>query len=57
MRIREGEGGNLLNVSTSRTFTYKDECVKLGPTVGHDPEATAQATKAVADFLKQAFKL
>ena len=55
--IREGEGGNLLNVSTSQTFTYKDDCVKLGPIVGHDAEATAQATKAVADFLKQAFKL
>ena len=55
--IREGEGGNLLNVSTSQSFTYKDDCVKLGPTVGHDPEATAQATKTVADFLKQTFKL
>jgi dienelactone hydrolase len=55
--IREGEGGNLLNASTSQTFTYKDDCVKLGPTVGHDAAATSQVTKDVADFLKQVFKL
>lgn len=55
--IREGQGGDLVNQATGKTFTYTDECVRLRPTVGHDPEATAAVTKAVTEFLKQTFKM
>ena len=55
--IREGEGGVLMNAGTGQPFTYKDDCVKLGPFVGHDPEATVAVTKAVTEFLKATFKL
>ena len=39
--IREGEGGTLVNDATKASFTYKDECVRLGPLVGHDPGGDA----------------
>lgn len=55
--IREAEPGNLVNAATGQTFTYKDDCVKLGPLVGHDAEATAAVTQAVTEFLKTVFKL
>lgn len=55
--IKEGEGGALVNQATGAQFTYKDECVRLGPTVGYDPEATQQATVAVTQFVKAVLKL
>lgn len=55
--IREGEGGVLMNAATNKPFTYTDECVRLRPTVGHDPEATLAVTRAVTEFLKQTFKM
>jgi dienelactone hydrolase len=54
--IREGEGGTLVNDATKASFTYKDECVRLGPLVGHDPEATQAATVAVTGFLKSVLR-
>jgi dienelactone hydrolase len=54
--IREGENGTLINEATKVPFTYKDECVRLGPLVGHDPEATEAATAAVTGFLKAVLK-
>lgn len=54
--IREGDNGVLINAATNAPFTYKDECVKLGPHVGHDPEATQAATVAVTEFLRAVLK-
>jgi dienelactone hydrolase len=54
--IREGENGVLMNEATKAPFAYKDECVRLGPLVGHDPEATQAATVAVTGFLKAVLK-
>jgi dienelactone hydrolase len=54
--IREGESGLLINAATNAPFTYKDECVRLGPHVGHDPEATQAATVAVTEFLRAVLK-
>jgi dienelactone hydrolase len=54
--IREGEGGTLVNDATKASFTYKDECVRVGPLVGHDPEATQAATVAVTGFLKSVLR-
>jgi dienelactone hydrolase len=52
-KIREDENSVLINEATQRQFTYKDDCVSIGPTVGYDPEATQDATAAVTEFLKQ----
>src|SRR3954467_5766684 len=54
--IREADGGTLVNDATKASFTYKDECVRLGPLVGHDPEATQAATVAVTGFLKSVLR-
>jgi dienelactone hydrolase len=56
-KIREGEGGALINVSTSQAFSYKDECVQLNPHVGGNAAATAAARVAVSDFVRQVLKL
>jgi dienelactone hydrolase len=56
-RIREAEGGVLLNVSTQQPFSYKDDCVQLNPHVGGNAEATQAARLAVTDFVRQVFKL
>jgi dienelactone hydrolase len=56
-KIREAEGGVLLNVSTSQPFTYKDDCVQLNPHVGGNAAATQAARVAVTEFVRQVFKL
>src|SRR3954471_11405684 len=56
-KIREGEGGVLLNVSTQQPFSYKDACVQLNPHVGGNAAATHAARVAVTDFVRQLFKL
>jgi dienelactone hydrolase len=56
-KIKEAEGGVLLNVSTSQPFSYKDDCVQLNPHVGGNAEATQAARLAVSDFVRQVFKL
>jgi dienelactone hydrolase len=56
-KIREAEGGVLLNVSTQQPFSYKDECVQLNPHVGGNAEATQAARVAVREFVRQVFKL
>jgi dienelactone hydrolase len=56
-KIREAEGGILLNVSTQAPFSYKDDCVQLNPHVGGNAEATQAARVAVGEFVRQVFKL
>jgi dienelactone hydrolase len=56
-KIREAEGGILLNVLTQAPFSYKDDCVQLNPHVGGNAEATQAARIAVSDFVRQVFKL
>ena len=55
-RFGRHQAGTLVNDATKASFTYKDECVRLGPLVGHDPEATQAATVAVTGFLKSVLK-
>jgi dienelactone hydrolase len=50
--IRENENAVLINEATKAPFTYKDECVRIGPTVGADPEALRAATTAVTEFVR-----
>jgi dienelactone hydrolase len=55
--IREADGGLLLNASSGKPFTYKDDCVQLNPHVGGNAEATTAARLAVSSFVRQVFKL
>jgi dienelactone hydrolase len=55
--IREEPVGQLINAQTHAAFTYEDPCVERGPHIGHDPEATQAARKAVAEFLRTTLRL
>ena len=55
--IKEGEGGLLMNADTQAPFSYKDECVELGPHVGGNPDTADDARKAVVEFLQGVLKL
>lgn len=55
--IKEGEGGLLMNADTEQPFSYKDECVELGPHVGGNPDTAEDARKAVVEFLQEVLKL
>jgi dienelactone hydrolase len=54
---RERSPGEIINCDTGQPFRWSDTCVKRGATVGFDPAATAEASKAVKKFLTIAFKL
>lgn len=56
-RIREADGGALLNVSTEKPFSYTDACVQSDPHVGGNAEAARSAHQAVGIFVRQVFKL
>lgn len=56
-RIKEGEGGVLMNADTQAPFGYKDACIELNPHVGGNPATAQAARKAVTDFLQVLFKL
>jgi dienelactone hydrolase len=56
-RREERNGGAIVNVRTGQPFNWSDPCVTRGATVGYDPAATTEATKAVKDFLRATFKI
>jgi dienelactone hydrolase len=56
-RIREGEGGVLMNADTQAPFGYKDACIELNPHVGGNPTTAEAARKAVVEFLQTLLKL
>jgi len=56
-RLREGEGGVLMNDDTKAPFTYKDACIALNPHVGGNPATAKEAQKAVSEFLQALLKL
>jgi hypothetical protein len=56
-RIKEGEGGVLMNDDTKEPFTYKDARIALNPHVGGNPATAKQAQKAVSEFLQALLKL
>jgi dienelactone hydrolase len=55
--IQEEPVGTLINAATKEPFTYQDECVERGPSMGHDPDATQSAREAVKEFIKGVFKM
>ena len=56
-RREEKQPGNITNLDTGKTFSWKDACVTRGATVGFDPYARAQAVKTVSDFLHAQWNL
>jgi len=56
-RIKEGDGGMLINADTQQPFTYQDSCVELDPHVGGNPATAEAARQAVIDFLRTLLKL
>jgi dienelactone hydrolase len=56
-RREEKQPGNIVNLDTGKTFTWKDACVTRGATVGFDPHAREQAMSAVSDFLRAQWNL
>ena len=56
-RLKEGEGGVLMNDDTKEPFTYKDACIALNPHVGGNPATAQEARKAVSEFLQALLKL
>ena len=56
-RLKEGEGGVLMNDETKQPFTYQDACVERNPHVGYDLAAAAGARQEVGAFLTTLFKL
>jgi len=56
-KIKERDGGVLMNGDTNALFTYKDACVELNPHVGGNPATAGESRKAVEEFLQALFKL
>jgi dienelactone hydrolase len=56
-RLREGDGGVLMNTDTQAPFTYQDACISLNPHVGGNPATAQEARKAVSQFLQALLKL
>jgi dienelactone hydrolase len=55
--MHEDASGRIINSKTGKPFSYKDTCVRLGPTVGYNAAAHAAALKSVKEFLAETFKL
>lgn len=55
-RVEEASEGRLVNGETKQAFTYDDPCVERGVTIAHDPEAAAEAAKAVTDLVNTVLK-
>ena len=50
-RLREVEGGRIVNGQTGKEFTYDDPCVERGTTIGFNAQARAEAQKAVQEIV------
>jgi len=46
-----------MNAETQQPFSYKDDCVELGPHVGGNPDTAEDARKAVVEFPQGVLKL
>jgi dienelactone hydrolase len=55
--MHEDGGGRILNSKTGKPFSYKDACVRIGPTLGYSAAAHAAALRSVKEFLAEVFKL
>jgi dienelactone hydrolase len=55
--LQEDASGRVVNSKTGKPFSYRDSCVRLGPTVGYNAEQHAVALKSVKEFLAATFRL
>jgi hypothetical protein len=53
-RLREGDGGAVLNARDEPYSLERDACVAVGAHVGHHPEAAAAVRAAVRGFFREA---
>jgi dienelactone hydrolase len=56
-RKEEKQPGDIINLDTGTTFSWKDACVTRGATVGFDPHARERAVKTVSDLLRAQWNL
>ncbi|MFJ1259297.1 dienelactone hydrolase family protein [Cupriavidus sp. CuC1] len=55
-QLEEIENGRILNSRTKQTFTYRDPCVELGPTLAYNQEASMRARAAVKELVETVLK-
>lgn len=55
-RLAEAVNGEIINVKTAQPFTYSDACVELGPSIGYNEKASAEAREAVRQFIAALIK-
>jgi dienelactone hydrolase len=55
--LEENPVGQIINSRTKQPFGYEDPCIERGPTIAYDPQAHAEAIKAVKAFLGSTLKL
>jgi dienelactone hydrolase len=49
--LREGEGGEIVDVKTGKPFDYNSPCVERGTHIVYDADATAATVRAVKELL------
>ncbi len=55
-QLAEAQDGVIINVKTKEPFTWADPCVRYGVTFAYDERATAEARKAIKDFVTATLK-
>jgi len=56
-RLKEVDDGIIVNERTGKTFTYKDSCVELGPTIEFNRIAYDKTKKELSSFINTLFKI
>ncbi len=55
--LYEGENGRVINTKSGQSFSHKDPCVELNPTMAYNADAHASSVKAVKAILATTFRL
>ena len=56
-KIEENAEGALINLETTKPFSYQDSCVQTGTTIAYHPEEGPKARVQVAKIVKEIFAL
>ena len=55
-RLKEVEGGIIINIESGNRFTYKDPCVELGPTIEFNSAAYSKTKLELRNFIGSMFQ-